>query len=145
MLPTINEVLPFDKSHLDLFEPRSEVDNFNYYKKNIAQIHDLSFSITLISNNEIVGCGGVIPLTPGMGECWMVSSTAFDKYKTIAIKTIRSFIDFQMLYYNRLQMAVLVDFNEANVFAKWLGFEHEGLMKSYDVFKRDYNLYARVK
>jgi RimJ/RimL family protein N-acetyltransferase len=45
---------------------------------------------------------------------------------------------------HRVQAACRADWPEAVRFAEFLGFENEGLMRSYGVDGRDYFRYARV-
>ena len=82
---------------------------------------------TVKIDDELVMCAGVIYVSKYIGECWMVLSSLFPKYRKTCFKAIKTYLDKTMSSYGlrRLQAMVDQDFQEAHHFLIHLGFRSE--------------------
>jgi hypothetical protein len=135
------ELIPFDVEHIGLMDLREG----QCIDKNSYICSDLGLAYTLVADDVIICCAGVVNQRPKVGECWLIASAHFNEYKYLICKTIKNFLKMVDTFYHRLQMSVKVDFKEAQQFAEYLGFECEGLMRKFDINGADYFLYGRVK
>jgi hypothetical protein len=106
---------------------------------------DLGTAFTLMVDNKIICCAGVVNHRARVGECWLIASKDFRKYRYIICKTVKNFLKMLAPFYQRLQMSVREDFIEAQKFAEFVGFEKEGLMRNFDANNDNYFLYGKVK
>ena len=93
---------------------------------------------------QIVGCGGVHNLWPGVGEVWMVLSPLAKKYPYIWMAT-KKLLSGMAQGYVRLQAVVDSEYLEAMRFSERLGFRLEGQMLRYGPHGENSVLYALVK
>ena len=103
-------------------------------------------AFTGANSDEIIACGGIIPLWKGVGEAWVVTSPLVEKYPFTFAKIIwrrlRALTDIMDL--TRVQTTVDAG-HEVSI--KWLermGFVNEGEMKRY-IGGRDFYRYALIK
>lgn len=129
--------------HIDLIKLRDE-KHLKNYKNKIATFATMGLCYTLIVDNEIICCSGIVSPHTGVAEAWLVAGENFDKHGMIISKTIKNFLKWTQPFYHRFQMSVLEDFDEAIRFAEFLGFEKEGLMRNFDSDGNNYYLYAKV-
>jgi RimJ/RimL family protein N-acetyltransferase len=103
--------------------------------------------LTLFDNDLILGLGGIHPLWAGVGECWIMLST-YGRKKPLTVAK-HSYLLFDDIMegenLNRMQASVAVSDSKALSFAKWLGFEVEGLMRKYGPDGEDYYRLARIR
>jgi RimJ/RimL family protein N-acetyltransferase len=102
--------------------------------------------VTLFNNDDILAVGGVHTLWEGVGECWiMLSKSGRKKPFTVAKYTFVLF-DNMISQENiiRLQASIASTDDKALKFAKWLGFEFEGIMRKYGPDGDDYYRVARI-
>ena len=102
---------------------------------------------TLLEDGEIVAMGGVHMLWGRVGEAWvMLGALAKSKPRTVA-KYADLMFDVIVHKNNlaRIQASIAVSDTKAVRFGKWMGFEMEGLMRSYGPDGSDYYRMARVQ
>ena len=103
--------------------------------------------LTGVTNDVIVGCGGIDLMWTGVGEVWLIMSYEVDKYPLRAYEIIRDglakLIEGNDLF--RVQGWCRVDFAQAHSLFKHLGFKAEGIAKKYTPDGADCILYAKVK
>ncbi len=103
--------------------------------------------LTAIVNDEIVGCGGIDLLWPGVGEVWLMLSCEIDKYPLQALQIIKDglakLIDDNNLW--RAEAWGRVGFPQAHKLFKYLGFKVEGKGRKRTPDKADAILYAIVR
>jgi len=138
-----NELIPFIPEHIDLMELRDEKHMKNY-KDKIANYATMGLAYTLVVDDEIVCCAGIVSPHAGIAEAWLVAGKNFDKHGTVISRTIKNFLKWTQPFYHRYQMSVLEGFEDAERFAEFLGFEKEGLMRKFDSEGNNYFMYARV-
>mgnify|MGYP005628823627 FL=1 len=104
-------------------------------------------AFTLEDSGTILAVGGVHVMWFGAGEGWvLVSPECLDVPASFARYTRRAFDGIlQETQLRRVQASIHVDDNRAYRFARWLGFEDEGLMRKYGVDGDDYFRMARVQ
>lgn len=106
-----------------------------------------SESFTFMKGNEIVGCAGLYPIWQGRAYLWaFISKNATASDLLGGTKFALKWLDrmFMSSSFNRIETAVLADFDAGHRWVTMLGFEKEGLMKKYDPNGLDYVLYART-
>lgn len=101
---------------------------------------------TIIINDEIVACGGIF-LLGRSGEAWTLLSPLFYKYYRLVYRIIKSKVSEMIQEYklNRVQATIKPDFAPAIRLVEHLGFEKEGIMKSYGPNGEDVLLYGRTQ
>lgn len=104
-------------------------------------------SFTLKINGEAVACGGILPMWHGVGEGWVLASHKIHGHTISIPRIIYDILDELMDKhgYWRIQGATLANWKQGLRFARFLGFEKEGLMKRYGPGGEDYVRHARVK
>ena len=119
-----------------------EPDHYEVF--NNLEFENLSF--TAIADNSFICSAGIVPMWQGVFEGWFIGSNKIWDHPVLAARTIKK--GMKQLYQDnnitRLQTAVRADFPMGIKFAKWLGFEDEGLMKKYDMEGKDFYRYARI-
>ena len=135
---------PFKQEHLDQINLDYELSDET--KKTFICNGELS-GITLFDDKTILGFGGVHLLWRGVGESWiMLSTEGRKKPLTVAKYTFNLFDDIMARNsLERIQASVASDDPKAISFAKWLGFEVEGLMRKYGPDGNDYYRLARIR
>lgn len=96
---------------------------------------------------NIVGCGGIDLMWPGVGEVWMYLSYETDKYPVKAFRVIKKGIK-KLIDDNDLQRCqgwCRIGFDKGHTLFRHLGFEPEGIAKKYMSDGTDAILYAKVK
>lgn len=117
----------------------TENDIQNYIPKNVAQlfidhIHDPgSVLYTFVTRTETIAlCGIVGVVLTSMGEAWMYPLEGFFKHP-MAVFSIRDNLreSEKSLGYQRYQICTKVSEPKHTRFAEWLGYEKEGVLRSY--------------
>ena len=139
------EYLAFSPEHLDLIDARAGQELFFAYRDRVKLQGQCGLALTLVVDNAIVGCGGVVGNLPHVGELWMVCGKDFSKYQKTIFAMTKDFLKLLCRPYHRLEMSVLVGFDAGERFAEALGFVPEGIKKRADPLGRDYTLYAKVR
>lgn len=101
---------------------------------------------TARKNGKIIVMGGVTIMWPGVGEGWIMLSKHAHKTPVTVAKYAGDVFDVIMKNANltRVQASVIVTDPKAVRFAKWMGFDNEGIMKKYGPDGSDYYRMARV-
>ena len=105
---------------------------------------DLGFSG--VENGHLIGAAGLVKVWDGVFEGWFLGGWRLHENKFSSIRIVRRELDKMVVDNNihRLQCVVRADWNEAQKFIEFLGWEKEGLMKKYSTDGEDYYRYARV-
>lgn len=97
-------------------------------------------------NGEIVACGGIDLMWPGVGEVWLMLTPDVDEYPKATYKIIRDglnkIIESNNLF--RVQAWGRIGFDKAHILFKHLGFKPEGIARKYTPDGVDCILYAKV-
>jgi len=108
--------------------------------------HDNIVGYTLSDGDTILAVGGLHMMWFGVGEAWLlVSPKALDKPVALARyskKLLHGIVEKTQV--RRVQASVHTHDTRAMIFAEWLGFEHEGIMRKYGLEGDDYFRMARI-
>lgn len=136
-------IVPFKKEHLDRINLVFEMSDAG--KKSLASYDDV-IGYTGMEDDTVLATGGVHRMWDGVGEAWLlVGKEGYEKPRTVARYTDLIFQHIQEEYdLFRIQASVSALDIVANRYARWLGFEKEGIMRKYGPDGSDYIRYARV-
>lgn len=102
---------------------------------------------TGLLDGKVIVCAGVLHIDDYFGQAWSFVSEDFTKenlsVKMKCIKGIKNGLD--RLPLRRIQADTETWFLEAQRFLRFLGFEKEGIMRSYTPVGDDSILYSRIK
>lgn len=102
-------------------------------------------SYTYEREGDVLGIGGASILMPGVAEIWIGFGPAMWYHPIEVCKGLRQAL-FQMVHVNnlhRVQFVVDPENETAKRFAKFMGFEFEGIMRQYSIDRQDMARYAR--
>lgn len=141
---------PLDDSHLNYFKIRPEqaeaIPDPLMFKRSVSDCGG-RYNLAGTVDGHTFLCVGILPMWDGVGEIWtMFSEDASKHFKHNTrefLQTIRHYLE--LVPYRRLQTIVKKDFKIGQKFVEHLGFKKEGLLKQYDMHKRDYYRYALLK
>lgn len=109
-----------------------------------AKLYGLATSV--FYQGKPMVCYGIMPMFHGTGEMWalfdrdMVSGVSHT-----VLKLSKALIDDMMKTdWHRIQATVLSTDTQAIKYAKFLGMDEEGLLRSLDGNKNDYYMFARI-
>lgn len=145
-------LVPFEPWHLERMEARSierrlfdDVADLATYAQAMVR-PNLSFT-GLDDDGTVVGCAGVMPLWPGVGQAWaLLSVHAPHSFKAVHRAVLAGLSNaFDGGGFHRVQISVASDFPEGMRWAQHLGFRLEGLMRGYGPDGSDHFLFAKVK
>lgn len=129
---------------LDDFEEGLEAYGLSYLpiearKDYLMQQSKAGPCIVAMLNNKPVAIFGCVILWKGVGEAWSLLLEESRRYKIAMSKAGLTFFDIIHILYglHRTQITVKKNDSRAVAWAKFLGFEEEGLMKAYSSEKED--------
>jgi len=101
--------------------------------------------ITLLADGQVVACGGVVIIWPGVGEAWMRTSHLLGRYPVATLRLTRQFLDASVssLKLRRLQCTVRCGYAPAIKWAERLGFASEGVLRGFGPDGEDYIMFSR--
>ena len=100
---------------------------------------------TLIIDDKIIGCGGIEPVWRGVGDAWLLLSRYLFEYPIAVGKHCKKMLPEMSRSFHRVQALVLADFVKGVQFVNALGFEYEGIMKSYGPNREDFLRYVILR
>jgi hypothetical protein len=117
--------------------------------KNYPKLFPTPPAYTAEYEGKIVGIGGMVVLWEGVGEMWLMLTADSKRegvYGIMVYQAIKNKVDELIKEYNmrRVQCTVRTDFNKARKMVETLGFQLEGLMRSYCPDGADVWMYARI-
>jgi len=144
-------IVPFAWYHIHAMDLREKergyLANINDYVERAKIYQTKGPCFSAIVEGEGIACSwGVVPLWPGVAECWMLTSTLLDRYPLTTIRKARELIHVIKceLMCKRLQMTVRTDDAVAIRFAEALYFRSEGVLNSYGTDGSDFTMMARL-
>lgn len=143
----MTHLVKFEMKHLDEIVARNADVTHKPYLRKLCEVYaENRGAYTLLSDDGIICIAGIVPVRPGVGEAWSVTSDLIRKYAKSYYKMTKRMIgaiesDWKL---HRIQLAVEADNEVAANWARHLGFQFEGLMRCAGENKKDLCLYARV-
>ena len=118
-------------------------------KDNNKECMDLEqehLAFTGLINDKVIAAAGMKRIWGNVAEGWFIAKNDVWNYPITIAKAVKQNIDYLATSNNikRLQTAVRADFGIGIRFAKWLGFNNEGLMKNYGFDDTDHYRFARI-
>ena len=114
--------------------------------KTVANTLGKGQAYTMVSDEGIVACAGIVPLWKGTGEGWAITSELVEKYRISFAKSLLRYLFkiIQEFKYTRIQTTVLEHHQTSKEWLEWMGFTNEGLMRKY-IGDNNYYRYALVR
>lgn len=141
------EVQPLSKWHfnmLDIQDSQSWLEDYIPDRSTYATtMIDAGPAFALVDGTRVLGIAGVWEIESHRANAWAVIDRQIGTDYIHFHKAVKSFIERSL--YQRIEMAVEVDFKQAKRWAEMLGFKQEGFMHKYFANGSDAFLYARVK
>jgi hypothetical protein len=146
------KVVPFTVEHFNQMtlkpDMKAETDLIPEYDNYLKNYVRQGYAYTLIREEDgaIVWASGVLLHYPGMGECWALTTPLIHKYPKTVARVVRKIL-FEIIINNKLfrvQVTCKAKDKRAVKFLKFLGFEIEGLMRSYGPDRSDHFMMGRV-
>ena len=140
------KIVPFEMKHL------RHIDIRKWDRALVASVDPRPMiaagpAFTLLTEEKVMGMGGVALLWDGVGEAWIISSPLFHKYPLAVTKAVHKMLGLieKGRKLHRVQAAVLEDHPSGHKWIKSLGFVSEGKMTAYGPKRENFIRYARVK
>lgn len=135
------EILPFSHEHVALIG--------DIIPQDMAIAYEYSGPCRTIKIGDIYACAiGLVMQSKRTAEAWvLMNEAARHRYAKAILKTVREQLDIHEISLDLLRTQLTIEFSKAS-FVRWsklLGFEMEGLMRSYDDLGQDYFLMARIR
>ncbi len=110
-----------------------------------ALFHKLGMAYTAADpDGQLMACGGLHDLWPGVGELWLVVSPLARKYPGI-LGVFKGILAGWLQWYHRVQATVNPEWPEAMRLAEHFGFQVEARMRRHGPRGEDEMLYALLK
>ena len=145
-------IIDYQQDHLhDLMDgPLNDgaVKNIGYMKDWAETLQQPGWSFTLIEHGHIICCAGIVDMWPGVGEAWVIASNKIHEYPRKFIRFAKTDVMQRVIDENglwRVQAVCKSDWPVALKFARFMGFEVEGVMRKYGPEGMDYTRVAWVK
>ena len=124
------------------------VKNIGYMREWAGELQQPGWSYTLIEYGHIICCAGIVNMWPGVGEAWFIASSKIHNNVRPFIRFAKTDVMQKVVDENdlwRVQAVCKSDWPAAMKFARFMGFEPEGLMKKYGPEGMDYFRVAWVR
>jgi len=137
-------IVPYLAEHLVKMKedhPFLEVGGVETYARTIEREH---MAYTAMEDGKPIGCAGVLPCWPGMGEAWAHLTPRLQKHPLALQRAVKQCLPKirTMGGFHRIQSHVLVGFEAGVRWVETMGFQFEGICKKYGPDKKDYYQFA---
>jgi len=143
------KVIPYKKEHAYIILSSNIVEGGNLEPdfEKYAEIWESGPAYTLVIDNHIIFCGGVVDIKGNRGEAWMLASSLFFKYPKTCYKVCKETLDniIDKHGFRRVQATVFPEAKKAVRFVTHLGFDKEGVLSAYGPKNRDIIMFARIQ
>lgn len=136
--------VPFEPAHAARInlQPRQRADAGYASPQHYRQLAAAP-SFSVLDGDEVLLCGGVIPMWPGRALCWALLAASIGHRMTGCVRTARRFLAEQPQ--RRLEMDVALDHFNGHRHAQLLGFAVETpRLRAYYPDGSDGSLYVRI-
>jgi protein gp37 len=139
-------IVPFEPNHLKLLllQPSQAIMQETLSRPEYAQsLHQAGPAYSLVDGDAVLASMGLIPQWEHRAIAWgLIASEAGPHFRTIHKAVLRTM---EIHPYRRIETSVACDFEQGHRWAKMLGFEREGRMRSFTPDGRDCDLYGRIQ
>lgn len=143
----MTQIVPFELEHYDrmggLREPMSPAHFGTDYRVLLDAYRQRGLAWSLLDGDEVIACGGIVILWPGVGEAWTVMGEKVKDYPLAVAKALREGIERSGL--RRIQATVRIDDGKARKLIGLCGFKPEGILEGFGPDGADFVSYARVR
>lgn len=143
------KIIPAKPEHFELLDLRDvEADELGAdsagLEKALALV-DISTAATISYNGCVLAIMGYYQLWPGVLEVWVLPSKYVQNHAVPYLRTVRRYIEglSKLPGVHRLQTSA-VDDSLHEGWMRFLGFQCEGLLRSYSSNKVDYAMWGRL-
>ena len=128
------------------FELEYAADNIFAYHQQLIYSSVMGKAETLVIDDKVICCFGIINLWRGVGEIWLLPSVYVTNYRKTFHKTIINVLNNEQKNNKLHRIQSVCDIrNQVTInWHKHLGFTEEGILRKYDKAGRDYIMMARV-
>lgn len=140
------EIVKFRREHLDgleLQEAQKELHSQFSDPGYGATLEASKYSFTALHDGKVIGCAGVHEIWEGRAIAWALLSQDSGKHFRAIHRAAAGFL--AQTTWRRIEAVVESDFDAGHRWARLLGMEQEGIMRSYSPAGKDFYLYSRVK
>jgi len=136
---------PFIPEHVLMLGSRAE-DRHRPRGADAQRLIDNGIAQSAFDGDELIMCGGIVILHPGVAEAWLMCKEGVGAYKREVYVYSRRFLDLVESKYSlhRIQAHVRGGWKIARMFLEHLGFHKEGLLEKFGPDQEDYYIYARI-
>jgi hypothetical protein len=144
----LNNTIKFHPDHMDMMTLPIEIEeqiksDYLFASKLYYASLELGAAKTMKIDNRLIASFGYCHIKKGVFEVWQVPSIYIVNHLNSLVRVLRSYIKYVAEYkgYNRCQT---VGRKELGNWFKLLGFQEEGILRSYGDNKEDYIQYGRI-
>jgi hypothetical protein len=140
------EVIPFRPEHAHRIMMVNGNSSPMKDREEIIEVWMNNPSYTLLINDEVTMCSGIVLTKWRNGEAWTLTSPLFYKYTKTCFKIIREYLDKIIEEHNlkRVQSLIESKFAWKDSWMDHLGFQKEGVLRCFGP-NDDYVIYSRVR
>lgn len=144
------KIIPFEAPHIRLIR---NVDESKFYgisnEQMIRYSHEAQKSgpaWTVITDGEVILCGGAKIVMPGMGEAWTYFSEDIHSHALAVHRIVKKMLQFIIDEHKlrRIQAISKETVPDAGRWLEALGFQKEGVLRKFGPEGDNFVLYARV-
>jgi len=163
MVKTSNfEIVPLEPHHILTMKPRAMeravFDIAGDLETFAARLAAPGMAYAALDGAEVVGCAGIAPMHPGVGEAWSLLSERLqpdkpDRAWAVVRRAMRRGIDAAFdIGYHRVQATISTNFKHADAWMRGLGLTPDStpdsnghLMAQYGADRSDHWMYSRTR
>lgn len=130
-------IRPMKKSDLGAFKPIEEgISRFN--PEQAQAIEDSGLSVTGIRNGEIVGCGGVHPISEEQGELWLMLSHDCLEHKFEILRCLKDGLKIveETFGFRQLNATIRCGFKQSIKLVRFLGFKQTQTGQEWNIYSK---------
>lgn len=139
------KIVRFDPSHL--WQIRAQDHQVavvsRYLTDQYAELLSSGLAYTGFDGTRVVGCAGIVTQFAGVGTLWAVLADDSRRHFVAIHRTVERVLG--MVRLRRLEASSEVDFAQGCRWLELLGFQSEGVMRSYGPDGKDHFRYAKVR
>lgn len=132
-----------DFQRIELQDAQAYLYGMDEMQADITPLADAGMAWTMENDGVVIGCAGIIPQWGNRAMVWAMISRHAGGRMTEIHRAVKRFLESST--YRRIEATVDLGFPEGVKWLKMLGFEYEGLMRSYRPDGADMMLFARVR